>query len=635
LLRSKIADRKSSSRPLKGWRLWLAVILFSVFTLSLLALMSITFFGGITLKAKGLKLFSVKDYDRPLGLCLFTLAGIFFLVGKKRVSAALRRFPLLNWCFFLLMGLVAVRGLIGVTHIFGDGLEYTVQTQAIVLNRQLKIDREAISDYWNRTNPYGKELSVLPAISIDLRESSQARGGFGGLYPDRFGEYHYSHFWIYSLVVAPLYALLHAIFPGGGLEYQAFRIMNVIFLCTPFLVAWGTRGSWPRLIISALILASPLLPLTDWQHSELFCFCFIFLAFQAVKSKRFRFFGPLLLGAAAGQVLPIILFFPVHLFYRLTYSRPEGKRRPDGKIFLSYLLGGLLALSSVLYYWYYFGVFSVLGAVGLASPEYASIKRALHFFLSPMIGGFWLFPTCFLFLPAIIGKKNYLFVLGTLFSVAGAAWMASATDNLNAGQVGSSRHLIWLLAPLWYIVLNRDWGIRKLRKDGRSILFYLALAINMGLIIYFRSHLLIRKDIGKFATCRRAVEEVAAFHRLIPYHDDVEIMVENITGQEMFFRLGSFNGIYIWNLGDNRSIWIISRRALRNLRRLNWEEKRIPRYRVSPENNTVFREENGTITLSPDKINKFCRHPLAGDYVLVRVNRTVGRISSNVPVFVR
>jgi len=107
--------------------------------------------------------------------------------------------------------IVVYAGLSGPHILHGDGREYILQTQALVFDHALRIDTEARREYWNHTNPHGITLQEAdpPAAtpSTALTESSQAGGGFGGLYPDRFGHYPYYHFWAYSAVVAPVYPI--------------------------------------------------------------------------------------------------------------------------------------------------------------------------------------------------------------------------------------------------------------------------------------------------------------------------------------------------------------------------------------------------------------------------------------------
>jgi len=544
------------------------------------------------------------------------------------------RFRPIDICFVILLAAVVRYGLVVKDRIYGDGLEYIVQTQSIALFGRLSIDRGRISDYWNKTNPYGLTLSVVPPRSLELAERSQARGNFGGLYPDGSGRYHYYHPWIYSLLVSPLYRIFHIIQPGGPLEYQSFRVMNTLFLCLPFLLAWCAGGSWPLLLIMILTLFSPLIPYTDWTHAELFCFCFIYLGFWAVKSPVLRFFGPAFLGLAAAQVAPAAWFFLPHLYYRLTYpDRPVGKER--GKIILSYLLGFLLVSISSFYFYAYFRQFNLVAAIGLASFEYASWHRALCILFSPMIGALWFFPAAFLFIPSLFKRESCLFILISLVSCAGAAWMASATANLNSGQVGATRYAVWLIGPLWFAILNRDWVIERLGVNLRSLLFVLAAGLSVTVILYFQTYWLPLKYIRPFRTSRRAIPETAAIYRWTGFRDDAEILVENIIKRDYPFRVRSFRLICVWNLGRDRSLWVIPERALGNLEYFVWEEKALPRYRVYPANEDVFQESEEGIVLIPERVKRYIPHPVVGNYVLVRMKREVSGVESNVPVYIR
>ena len=183
---------------------------------------------------------------------------------------------------------VSVRALTAQLVECGDGREYILQTQAIVFERSLAISPAARAAYWNRTNPFGKELGDVRPLDAArpeiLRESSQAYGNFGSLYPDRFGAWRYCHAWIYSLAAAPFYALLH--YSGSGLEYYAFRALNAILFAAALMSIFF---AWPGLrsaFLAGAVLLTPLAGYLQWAHTEVFCFALTTLSFALIESKR-------------------------------------------------------------------------------------------------------------------------------------------------------------------------------------------------------------------------------------------------------------------------------------------------------------------------------------------------------------
>ncbi len=528
--------------------------------------------------------------------------------------------------FAVLLAATAWRALTGDLELHGDGREYVIQTQSIVFNHRLSIDAGPIREYWNRTNPYGQPLADVRPAREELAEETQSGGDFGGLYPDRFGGYRYYHFWLYSLLVAPLYALLHAVSPGAA-EYHAFRAMNTLFLLLPFLVAWRRGRGWPLLIVTGLMMLTPLLPYVDWQHSELMCFCFVMLALQTAGLPRWRGLGPVLLGLAATQNPPIILFLPLH-FALMMRNRPS--RIPP--VALAYAAGAAAFGLSLLYSRWYFGVWNVIEAIGLAKLAYASVPRALHIFFSPLNGALWFFPAAFLVLPSCLRRDNALFVGLALLLAFAAAWLASSTANFNAGQVGSARYTVWILAPLVFAVTHGPWLPGPSLRAPRAAVFAAGVALNLVLVAHFQTQLLANKDIRRFGGSWRARPEVARIYRFIPYPDDVETLVENIRGRELPIPR-HFNGLYAWDLGGGRSLWIISARLLRDTRGTTWPDNALPRYTARPPND-VFEFRDGVVRLAPEKITGFVEHPVLGGYVEVRMQRAVPEIVTDMPLFI-
>lgn len=194
----------------------------------------------------------------------------------------------------------------------GDGLEYIVQTQSLVFDRSLSIETSKRSEYWNQTNPFERLLQETAPPLHELSEQAQALGGFGGLYPDRFGDWRYYHFFTYALFAAPLYWLFHF---GQPLlvvnEYEIFRVFNIICLVFPLLYLGLQRTSLVTVITAILLFLSPLIPYTDWQHPELLLFALILFSLSLALSPRYAPFAPVVLGIAATQNIPIALFFPL------------------------------------------------------------------------------------------------------------------------------------------------------------------------------------------------------------------------------------------------------------------------------------------------------------------------------------
>jgi hypothetical protein len=508
----------------------------------------------------------------------------------------------------------------GSPRLHGDGLEYILQTQAISLHGQLSIDCDALRDYWNATNPYGVTLTATRDPQAQLSESAQAGGGWGGLYPDRFGEYRYYHFWAYSLAVAPLYTVLHCLV-GAPFEYQAFRLMNGLLLLVPFIAAWCRKPCWTLTVIFVLSLFSPLVPYTDWQHPEIFCFSLIFLSFWLAASPRWFWWAPFPLGIAAAQNIPISLFFPLHLAYMLYQHRQEVRSSPHLAVG-AYGAALLVAAGSTLYWLYYFGCMNVIAAVGGADLRFSSLGRVSDLFLSPAVGAVWLYPTLFLFLPLMIRKRDRPIAALAAATVLAVSYLAVATGNFNAGQVGSLRYAVWILAPFWYLLTTGVTTDSGNRAAYRNVLLTGCVVLNLVMLVVFKSDRLARKDTRRFEGSHRGVPEVAALYSFLRYNDDAEILAETIQGEELSHR-AQFNGIYLWTLTSRSTLCVISRQDAPGFILAEWPASAPFAYRTAPKGNAVLQFTNGVARLILPGNATYRKHPYLGENMIVWMETAV------------
>ncbi len=545
----------------------------------------------------------------------------------------------MKYILFYLLLIVVFRGILGGHQIYGDGREYIIQTQAIVFDGSLAVSPESRRNYWNATNPYGIKLgnTALPVPEKNLNERSQAGGGFGGLYPDKLGGYRYYHYWAYSAVVAPLYFIMHHLDSSGNLEYFSFRLVNLCFLLLFFWLAFRINSSWPSLAVISLFLFSPLIPYCDWQHPEIFCLSLVFTSFYLIECGKGVYFAPLLLGLAASMNPPIALFFPCHLFLSYRSLRSQGHLKITTMIMSSggYLVATLLALSSSLYFYYYFSTPNVIQKVGLASIGFASFSRVADIFFNPFIGAVFFFPSVFFLVPACIRKDNILVILFLVLSVTLAAFLATSTSNLNAGQIGSVRYSVWLIAPLWYLLFRYLPG--NFAFTARSLLLAAGFGATLLIIFWFKTYELFDKKIHRFAESTRTGVEVAGLVRCFPFLGDVEIATENIMGKELV-HVSQFNVIYVWYLGKDQYLWIFPWRALKkdlpiifstdDPEKIQFETARAPGVRWTANGNTVSVQFNNASSYLES-------HPVYQRYLMLRSKGKINKILKNQPIFIK
>jgi hypothetical protein len=316
----------------------------------------------------------------------------------------------------------------------------------------------------------------------------------------------------------------------------------------------------------------------------------------------------------------------------LTAWRPRSVRAV-ATVLAAYAAGVALFAGSLLYSRYWFGTANVISHIGLAAFKYASVPRACDLFGSPLIGAVFAYPACFAFLPAATSRKNVWFLALVVLSVFAAAWLCTTTRNLNAGQVGAVRYAVWLLAPLWEVVFR--WLPERLAWNGRTFRYALGAGLTMIAIVYFQLYRLPGKDIRRFGGAWRAVPEVAAIVRHVPYHGDIEVLVENIIGHEI--EAAQFKHIYLWDLGRDRQVWVVAEAAARRLRQLEWStpDAAAPHCRASPPQALAVSAADGSVALRLPADAAFHTHPVYGKYLILWTAGRIGTVRCNVPLVIR
>ncbi|NMC63839.1 MAG: hypothetical protein GYA55_11810 [SAR324 cluster bacterium] len=538
---------------------------------------------------------------------------------------------LIYFLFFLILGAVAIQVLRAPFYERGDGREYIIQTQSIVFDHSLRIDTKSRRDYWNLTNPFGLTLSEakppLPKDGHQLKETDQACGNFGSLYPDENGDYRYIHSWMYSLATSSLYALLHYIDSGRRLEYYSFRLFNLLLFILSLSLLLIGNPSFKALLTLTLTLASPLTGYLEWEHVEVFCFALTLIAFILIDSPRLRYYSTIPLGIAAAQNIPILLFLPIHTFL---YSKKLGKDWPSPSHWLKYLLGLIFPALQLFYFREYFGVFSLYPVLKGASLDFITFDKVLDIFISPLMGCLWFYPLLFLLLPSRIAKANALQLFFICLSVLLVASLASSTSNLSSSQIGSLRYAAWFTAPLLWAILKKEWQPNSIIQKCLETFGFIS---SLFIIIYFQSYRLLLGDSMYFMSHDIKRYEISSLYKLTHYHDDAELLAEHIQGKEIYAPY-NFNGFYIWKLDQENSMWLLSKRALDRLSHL--EFLREPNSEIASSlNSDILSCSEYLCRLNPENINYFHKHPVLGHYQLIWIKGPLKEIKANVPIYLR
>jgi hypothetical protein len=610
-----------------------ARLAWSVFAVALIAAADLVILGialdsRVELKIGALTILRASDYWQPMALAAVSVLGLVALhrgAWVRRLFQDPRFQPAVVVC---MMTAMALAGILGPHIIHGDGRDYILQTQSLVFDRSLSLHPAERREYWNEKNPYEISLGQVRDPRGRLGAPVAAGGGFGGYYADRFGDYRNYHYWFYPAIVAPLYALLHTVNPNGYMEYMSFRYMNVFFLFLFVFACYRLKPAWTSIALLFLMFFTPLVPYCDWQHPELMCLSLTMLSFALAGIRGWRYVSPLLLGVAGAHNLPIMLFFPFHLF--LSIVGLERKRWPAvAGLGAGYLAGAALGLSSIAWNMYFFGTPSLISKVGAASLHHATLGRALDIFFSPMIGAAWFFPAAVFVLPACLSRRNLLTVSFAVLSVLSSAWLASSAANFNAGQVGAVRYAVWLLAPLWYCVFR--FIPAAVPAGWRKWALFSGIGLSAVLVLYLGSERLMWKDIMRAGGCRRARAEIAAVFRVLAYNDDPETLVENIRGSELQHS-GRYKDVYLWDLGKGEYLWVLPEVVVRNRIPIEFEmdDPGLLRLKAMPAQEVSFDVHGNTVTILLSRQRLSLRHhSVLGRYMTIRSSGRIRKVLVN------
>ena len=534
---------------------------------------------------------------------------------------------------------VIVRTLLAPQSEFGDGREYVLQTQSIFFDASLAVDPALRTQYFNRTNPFGIQLEQTQRRSPGQDSSGEERqfgSGFGSLYLASDGSYRYIHSWIYSMATVPAYAILHYLAPGKA-EYSAFRVVNILALFVPLALWWRAAPALNTFLFLAVMLASPITPHLQFAHPEVFCLSCVLLSFLSIRSPVARPLSPLVLGLGAAQNIPIAFFFPLHLWLMLEvlgFNIKSFTSRKSLLLFTWYAVAALPPLAILTYNYKLFGTFNLIVHLGQADFRYLSLRKIVSVFISPLIGCLWYLPASWLGVVIALGRGHFKNALLFTLSVLVVATLSSTTANINSAQLSACRYAVWYLGPLYVLPFFFSSQPRPI-MGVREIVGWSVGLLSIGLIwAQLNTYRFLTNPNLQFLTLQRAVPEVAALYRISHFHDDIEPIVENLTRREIPVP-HRFRGIYVWNLGGDQSLWIVSKRAMNISTIFEVEANNdLSQFPVVQDAFEVTGVGDRRFLLRVRPEVSFSEHPHLGAYLMLWVPSDIERVRSTAPTTV-
>jgi hypothetical protein len=359
----------------------------------------------------------------------------------------------------ILMFLALSCAALATAHITGDGGEYFLMTHALFKHGSVTIGASDVADYVRMGPEALQRIGLQPTLLDELLRQAQAAKPdvvSGGFFPNAPGRFYSIHFWLYSLLALPFYALLK---PLGLNPAAAFVVLNI--LCTGAVFAYLRRIT-PRiapLAFLAFLVAGTTLYLR-WTGPEVLSASCAFVATLAMFRGRAAL-AILLAGIGASQNPPLLFLMPFAVVLRVLVGRYASLRWPDcppppvrkGDLPLM-LAGVVLALAPMAFFQFTFGVPSLIARY-MTSTDLITPQRFLSLYFDLDQGMIVGAPALFLALvlpPVMLGaaqRRAWLVTAGiTLAMIVAMSIPAMTATNWNSGCSVMVRYAYWLAMPM-------------------------------------------------------------------------------------------------------------------------------------------------------------------------------------------
>lgn len=425
--------------------------------------------------------------------------------------------------------------------LIGDGLEYLAMAQGFVAHGSPDLRRTDI-DAFRAMPPQALARGKLDPDALAAAAQRIEREGaiVLGFARAQDGSVHAIHFWMYSLLAAPLYALVTLL---GKNPFMSLVLLNLVILGA---TAWRLATWYPQAGLPLLGLAALMGPVyyAVWTGPEVLSACCVLLASLALLRRELPL-AVALAGLGATQnpsIAGLILAAPAYaLLYRcfpsagLPASMPQGPRPVRGALLAT--AGIVLAVLPYLHNQALFGMPSIISRyftdLGLVGPE------RLHSFLfdlnQGLLAGFPGLLSCMAFMLLAVAperRRTWLLHLAiALLLMLGMALPALAATNWNSGAIVVARYAYWTAMPVLAVCLA---GLAQL--DVRERTRWLALGAAVLLQALATWNALPAK--GSVFTMHGRLARWVLDHAPRGYHPDPEIFLERERRREDWLRQG-------------------------------------------------------------------------------------------------
>ena len=435
--------------------------------------------------------------------------------------------------FWLLLAVLACAALFNM-RLGGDGGEYLMTAHALLRDGSLVVTPEAIADSL-RLPPATQERIGFPAkfyaelVEVFRTPQPRSYGGYASVAPDQL---YSMHFWGYSLLALPFFALTRL---AGANPALAFGLLNLAlagFCCAFLRRVMPQHWRWAAL----LFLFAGTNFYLRWTGPEVMsAVCALVAAVALLRGQLGA--AILMAGIGSSQMPPLVLLMPFAVGFRLLLVRfPQlawpgaAVAKPGARDLVLVLAGVLAAATPYLFFHHVFGEPSLTGRY-FTMPGLISVQRLFSLLFDLDQGMLAGVPGVFgglLAAPWLMGTaQRQRWAVAALCIAAACAAMivpALATLNWNSGSVVFIRYGYWAAMPLLALVLL---AMAHMAHKRAAILALIVLA-PQALPMFEHGVLGHRSNwVRHGAAAAWALERIPGL-----YHPDPEIFIERGQGRE-------------------------------------------------------------------------------------------------------
>jgi hypothetical protein len=355
-------------------------------------------------------------------------------------------------------------------NINGDGLEYILMSESFNnhftpdLTLQDLLDfKKKYHKYYGWDNPFAPKVLDIQIEYFKNPKNIYKETNNMGYYFNRNKKWHCQHFFFYSLVNLPAYALCKK---SGPL--RSFYITNAfLVILTCFALLFFTPFSLGKQILAALCFCfSAAYWYLGWQHTEILTMSLVALSLIALFNKR-NYLAIFLVSLAALQNQPLVLL--LGLFILITLK----ERGFNKKNILRTGLPAIIALIPPIYYYINFETTNLIKDAGFLDTKYITFNRVSGFYTDISQGMILTIPLILLiYLPLLFMQVRRMFRKEITFDlkvfiplVVLAISMSVATmGNWNHGMAIINRYACWLSVVIMIHVFYLANELNELRS---------------------------------------------------------------------------------------------------------------------------------------------------------------------------